>query len=109
MKPRRSGQTESDSCSPGQRREWQEDAAAYWQRLAPAIVILYLPRPTIEATLDVMDTSQRNGEVHFMTHDDELIDWISDATLPELMTAAAAKRDASFGRLISTRAKFSFP
>ena len=44
-----------------------------------------------------------------MTHDDELIDWISDATLPELMTAAAAKRDASFGRLISYSRKVFIP
>jgi FO synthase len=44
-----------------------------------------------------------------MTHDDELIDWISGATLPELMTAAAAKRDASYGRLISYSRKVFIP
>ena len=44
-----------------------------------------------------------------MTHDDELIDWIGDATLAELMTAAAAKRDASYGRLVSYSRKVFIP
>jgi len=30
-----------------------------------------------------------------MTHDDDLIGWISRASLPELMAAAAARRDAT--------------
>ena len=44
-----------------------------------------------------------------MTYDDELIDWIDDATLPELMTAAAARRDARHGRLISYSRKVFIP
>ncbi len=44
-----------------------------------------------------------------MTHDDDLIDWISRATLPELTTAAVARRDAAFGRLISYSRKVFIP
>ena len=44
-----------------------------------------------------------------MTHDDDLIGWISRATLPELMTAASARRDASYGRLVSYSRKVFIP
>ena len=44
-----------------------------------------------------------------MTHDDDLISWISRATLPELMTAAAARRDGAYGRLISYSRKVFIP
>jgi len=44
-----------------------------------------------------------------MTHDDDLIAWITRATLPELMTAAAARRDATHGRLISYSRKVFIP
>lgn len=44
-----------------------------------------------------------------MTNDDALIDWIGHASLPELMTAAAAKRDAAYGRLISYSRKVFIP
>jgi FO synthase len=44
-----------------------------------------------------------------MTHDDDLIAWISHAALPELMTAAAARRDAAYGRLISYSRKVFIP
>jgi FO synthase len=44
-----------------------------------------------------------------MTHDDDLIAWISSAALPELMTAAAARRDATYGRLISYSRKVFIP
>ncbi len=44
-----------------------------------------------------------------MTHDDDLIAWISHAALPELMTAAAARRDATYGRLISYSRKVFIP
>jgi FO synthase len=44
-----------------------------------------------------------------MTHDDDLIAWISRATLPELMTAAAARRDTTYGRLISYSRKVFIP
>ena len=44
-----------------------------------------------------------------MNYDDELIDWIGGAILPELMTAASAKRDARHGRLISYSRKVFIP
>jgi len=44
-----------------------------------------------------------------MTHDDDLIAWISRATLPELMTEASARRDATYGRLISYSRKVFIP
>src|SRR5580692_9491016 len=44
-----------------------------------------------------------------MTHDDDLIAWVSRATLPELMTEASARRDATYGRLISYSRKVFIP
>ncbi len=44
-----------------------------------------------------------------MTHDDELIGWISHAPLSELMAEATARRDASYGRLISYSRKVFIP
>jgi FO synthase len=44
-----------------------------------------------------------------MTHDDDLIGWIARATLPELMAAASARRDATYGRLISYSRKVFIP
>ena len=44
-----------------------------------------------------------------MTHDDDLIGWISRASLPELMAAASARRDATYGRLISYSRKVFIP
>jgi FO synthase len=44
-----------------------------------------------------------------MTHDDDLIGWIAGATLPELMAAASARRDATYGRLISYSRKVFIP
>jgi FO synthase len=44
-----------------------------------------------------------------MTHDMESLDWIEGASLPELMAAAAAKRNAAHGRLISYSRKVFIP
>ena len=44
-----------------------------------------------------------------MTQDEALIDWLGRAALPELMAAAAAKRDAAHGRLISYSRKVFIP
>jgi FO synthase len=44
-----------------------------------------------------------------MTQDDGLIDWIERAALPELMAAAATKRDAAHGRLVSYSRKVFIP
>jgi FO synthase len=44
-----------------------------------------------------------------MTHDDDLTAWISHAALPELLTAAAARRDTAYGRLISYSRKVFIP
>ena len=44
-----------------------------------------------------------------MTHEMDNLDWIGRASLPELMAAAAAKRDAAHGRLISYSRKVFIP
>ena len=44
-----------------------------------------------------------------MMQDTEWLDWIGRASLPELMAAAAAKRDAAHGRLISYSRKVFIP
>jgi FO synthase len=44
-----------------------------------------------------------------MTHDDDLIAWISRAPLSELMTAASAGRDATYGRVVSYSRKVFIP
>jgi FO synthase len=44
-----------------------------------------------------------------MTHDDDLIGWISRAPLPQLMATAAARRDATYGRLVSYSRKVFIP
>ena len=41
--------------------------------------------------------------------DQDLTAWIETAPLPELMAAAAAKRDAAFGRLVSYSRKVFIP
>src|SRR5580700_33475 len=54
-------------------------------------------------------TRQRSGGAELMTQDDDLIGWIARATLAELMAAASARRDATYGRLISYSRKVFIP
>ena len=72
-------------------------------------MILYLQRPTIEETLDVMQRFGEDGSVREGMMTDENFGWIEHAPLAELMARGRGKaRCGATGGWCRTRGKCSF-